>query len=520
LSLGPDSDCTTIPCMEKRDYEMLVWSLEAEAREQPALFRAKVILISLSAYLLLLGLLGGVGLISWGLFSWVRHGWRLFPTLALIGWLLAALPVLAISARMLLSRLDAPQGRALKAAEAPRLFRLIERLRSQLKAPAIHTVLLTHDFNAAIAQVPRFGLFGGHRNYLILGLPFLNTVAPKEMMAVLAHEYGHLAGSHGKLSAWIYRQRRTFASLHEHASQRREEDVINGVFATLLDRFAPYYNAYTFVLSRQNEYEADAVAGRLAGAEASAAGLVRSELLAEWLQQEFWPKLYQQAAQRANPSFMPYAAMRKIAAATMPEWASKERLQAAWQRDSGVHDTHPCLRERVQALDQPCALPPALSVTAADALLGESLASLTREFDQRWWDGEKGQWQEYHRRHTRATSRIAELSGQPMEHLDASAAQELALLLAEYQGSAAAKPVLAHLLGRSGERYPKPVYYYGRVLLDEGDSKGLDYLEEAARLSPGLANDSLRAGYAWLYEQQGEAAADQWLQQLQSLMTD
>ncbi|GAB3243905.1 M48 family metallopeptidase [Chitinimonas naiadis] len=504
--------------MEKRDYEMLVWSLEAEARDTPGLFRLKVILISLSAYLLLFGLLALAGLISWWLLGWALHSHRLFPKLACGAWLLTVLPVLFLSLRMMFTRLSTPEGRILQQQEAPRLFKLIDRLRKQLDAPPIHTVLLTREFNAAIAQIPRFGLMGGHRNYLILGLPFLNAMAPKEMMAVLAHEYGHLAGSHGKLSAWIYRQRRTFASLHEHASQRREGDLVNGIFATLLDQFAPYYNAYTFVLSRQNEYEADAISGRLAGAEASAAGLVRSELLAGWLQQQFWPKLYQQAAQRAAPSYMPFSAMRKIVGATMPEWATKEALQAAWKVDSGVHDTHPCLRERLQALDQACALPPDVSVSAADALLGEQASILAKEFDLRWWDEERANWQDYHRRYSRAGSRIDELSARSLESLDASEAQEFALLLAEYRGTAAAKPVLAHLLGRSGERYPKSIYYYGRVLLDEGDAQGLDYLEEAARLSPGLGDDCLRAGGEWLYAQQGEDAAERWLQKLSSFL--
>ena len=29
----------------------------------------------------------------------------------------------------------------------------------------------------------------------------------RRLLSVLAHEYGHLRGNHGKLSAWIYRTR-------------------------------------------------------------------------------------------------------------------------------------------------------------------------------------------------------------------------------------------------------------------------------------------------------------------------
>jgi Zn-dependent protease with chaperone function len=47
---------------------------------------------------------------------------------------------------------------------------------------------------------------------------------------------------------------------------RREKNKVNRFPAWMLDVFAPYYHAYTFVLSRQNEYDADAIARDIAGA--------------------------------------------------------------------------------------------------------------------------------------------------------------------------------------------------------------------------------------------------------------
>ena len=46
-----------------------------------------------------------------------------------------------------------------------------------------------------------------HRNHLLLGWPMLSALEPRRLFAVIAHEYGHLRGDHGKLSAWIYRTR-------------------------------------------------------------------------------------------------------------------------------------------------------------------------------------------------------------------------------------------------------------------------------------------------------------------------
>ena len=71
--------------------------------------------------------------------------------------------------------------------------------------------IIDDEFNACIVQIPRFGLFGGARNYLVIGLPLMQTLTVEQFAAVLAHEYGHLSGAHGHFSAWIYRLRVTWS---------------------------------------------------------------------------------------------------------------------------------------------------------------------------------------------------------------------------------------------------------------------------------------------------------------------
>jgi Zn-dependent protease with chaperone function len=503
--------------MEKQDYESLVWSLQSEAQDDPGVFRTKVLLISIFAYLVLFGLLAVLLLGLYFMFSMVHGNGHIVFKIFFASWVLVVAPIVWLTFRVFFAPLPVPQGREVTEAEAPQLFKMISDLRTTLLAAPIHHVLITNEFNAAIAQCPRFGLFGGYRNYLILGLPLLDAVSAEEILAVVAHEYGHLSGGHGKLGRWIYRQRFTFDVLYEHARTRRENNAVNRVVAGLLDGFAPYYNAYTFVLSRQNEYEADAMSCRIAGAEASASALIRINLLSNWLHGIFWPKLYAQSMQHETPPVMPYVAMRKLLVMTMDEWSTRERLNEVWKTESDVYDTHPCLSERVTAMDQQAALPAISKTCAADALLGRFATELVRELDGKWWAEEKDKWQKYHRRYSRSNTRIAELEKKPLAELNASEAQEFALLLVEFRSAKAAKYILEDLLGRSAERYPKPVYLYGLALLDEGDAKGLDCLEEAFRLSPSMGEDCASAGYQFLREKQNEAAAEAWLGRLRGL---
>lgn len=505
--------------MEDREYEMLVWGLQGAAQDQPEFFRIKVVLISLFAYLVLFSLLVLMVFGVYFMFVLAQGNGTFITKMLFVSFLLVAFPIVILTLRMFFARIPVPEGREISELEAPKLFKVIAGLQERLQAAPIHHVLITHEFNAAIAQCPRFGMFGGYRNYLILGLPFLYALSEEEILAVMAHEYGHLAGNHGKLSHWIYRQRSTFGVLYEHARQRRESSFVNGVFAGLLDWFGPLYNAYTFVLSRQNEYEADAVSCEIAGAPVGASALIRIELLDAWLNDSFWPKLYKQSEEHETPTFMPFSAMRKLLLLTIDEWATKERLSVAWKAESDVYDTHPCLSERVAAMEQNAVLPSVFKISAADALLGNIAMGIAREYDLKWWGDEKGKWQKYYRRFNLSKVRIAELEQQPVAQLNVSQVQELALLLVEFRSVVAAKTVLEDLLGRSGERYPKPVYFYGRALLDEGNSKGLDYLEEACKLSPAMREDCARAGYQWLCTKQNETAAENWLSRLQPALT-
>jgi Zn-dependent protease with chaperone function len=495
--------------LDEDEYEGLIRGCEAEAHNTPAAFRGKVILMSGAAYLVLFVALIAAALALYFGFKWASSSQRI-RELLIVGMAgLTLLPVFYIVLRIFFMRLQAPAGRAIRAEEAPELFAVLDRMRKTLRGPPIHHVLIDRRFNAAISQVPRWGLFGGHTNYLVLGLPYLLAVTPKEMLAVVAHEYGHLCGNHGKLSAWIYRQRRTFGALRDQIDSGVEDSFIYAGLAAALDRFAPYYNAYTFVLSRQNEYDADRTATELAGAGPNASGLIRGELLGRWMVDQFWPKFYKQAETKPQPLFKPFSSMRTAFSASYDQWATQDRLAAAWREKSDLHDTHPCLRERVDATGQSKALPLPVDVTAAQALLGPVAKRLADEFDREWWQEEKKPWEARYHYCVRSGERLQALSLQPLKGLPLHDLQELALLKAEFESPQASKPVLEHLLRQPGGPFPKPAYFYGRILLDENNHRGLDYLAEAAR-DRTLLEKVAHIGYYYLLEKSSEEAAQAW----------
>lgn len=496
--------------MSDEEFGWLVARLEAQSANGPAAFRARVLLISCAAYFMLFAffLINGA-LLYWG-YSTVRaHGFnRLAFTLTVFA--LMSLPIYYVTLRTLLMRLPPPEGRAISRTEAPVLFELLDKMRAKLAGPPIHHVLVDAEYNASICQLPRWGLIGPTVNYLVLGLPFMLGQPTAEMMATVAHEYGHLCGAHGKLQAWVYRQRQTLGAIYERVENSDNGGLWLGAMERALHAFMPYFYAYTFVLSRQDEYEADRAAGRLVGVDTAASSLIRSMLCGRWFYQDFWTTLYRQANVRERPAFMPYQSMSTAFRMSHDEWASSARLKLAWDATSDVADTHPCLRERVEALGVAARQPAPMLTSSAVSLLGRFSENLVDEFDRKWWSEQSALWAERHRHVTRSTARMLELTAVPMTSMALPDLQEMALLKAEFESSQAAKPALEHLLRQPGGPFPKAACTYGRILLEEDRHEGLEHLATAARNDKRLADEALRTGFHYLLNKRGEASAREW----------
>ena len=496
--------------MNDEEFGWLVQRLENESANAPRAFRTKVLLVSCAAHALLaVILLVILATLGFAVARWMHHGMTVAGFfVGLTG--VALLPVAGILLREFLTPLPTPAGRPVTRSEAPVLFKMLDKMRAKLKGPRIDWVLVDTEYNAAIAQLPRWGLLGPNTNYLMLGLPFMFGQSTTELMATVAHEYGHLCGDHGKLHGWIYRQRRTMTALHERLEESETASVVHAVLARAMAAFMPYFNAYTFVLSRQDEYEADRASARLAGKDVAAASLVRSQLLSTWFHHDFWSTLYRQADTRERPVFMPYQSMSTAFRMSHEEWATRARLKEALAVPSQVADTHPCLRERLDALGQPASLPEPLAKHAAGTLLGRLAEHLANEFDQSWWSAEKKDWAERHRYVKRALQRLEALRDVSLSTLPLQDLQELARLKAEFETPRDAKPVLEYLLRQPGGPFPRAAYSLGCILLDEGDRSGLDYLAMAARSNRHLTNDAMHAGYTFLLAHSDAEYAQEW----------
>lgn len=466
--------------MSETERRARVARLEAFAQRAPGAYRARLALLAALGF----GVLGGAVLLALGL------------SLGLVAVLLAISPVLLLKLakvvwipiglgwvvlRALWVRFEPPAGRTLSPEEAPALFAEVERLRRAARAPQLAGILVDDELNAAAASVPRaLGLLG-HRHYLVLGLPLMQLLDRQQLASVIAHEFGHFGGGHGRFSGWIHRVRVSWYRVLDGLAERGA--WASGPFERFFRWYAPYFDAYSFALARQNEYQADAMAARLAGPEVAATALVRVNIGAERLERDFWPSVIDANRRDAEP---PRGLQRELAQALRSPHADDEaRIASRLTAQAGVHDTHPSLAQRLQALGVvPGAVPPPAQ-SAAEVLLGDLLPVLESEFSDDWRQRVEDGWRERHRAHAADCDRLGELEGQSVR--TPAEVVEHAALVERVQPQVDAVPLYRTAV-RLAPQDAFAHYRLGVLLLERDNRAGLDLLHRARMLDPDAAD--------------------------------
>jgi Zn-dependent protease with chaperone function len=490
--------------MNPEDFEALVRRLEEQARRDPAGYRIRVLLLALSGNLYL-GTM--VLLICALLAAAIASAYYLGALGAKIALVVGVF--LWIVLRALWIRAEPPPGAELSPRSAPELFEMIDELRRRLQGPRFHRVLVTDELNAGVAQLPRMGAFGWHRNYLFIGLPLMMTLTVEQFKAVLAHEFGHLARSHGAVSNWIYRQRLRWARLMGMLEAVESSGAV--LFRPFLHWYAPYFNAYSYPLARANEFEADATSARLASPGALAAALTASSVIGRYLDERYWPRINRQADYQPQPSFTPFAGMGPDVAAGLDPRAAAEWIEHAMAIKPTLDDTHPSLQERLDALGQTARLALPATGESADRLLGPSLEGITLALDRRWQERILPAWQEHYQRMQDGRRRLAELDRRHAagEELSIEEAYDRARLTAAPGGNAGGAIEQLRALHARVPGNAEILLTLGEGLLVHDDDTGRAQVERSMELDDRciVKGCEVLRDYSWRKGLQDEARA-------------
>ncbi|HKA14839.1 MAG TPA: M48 family metalloprotease [Myxococcota bacterium] len=490
--------------MTHDEFVSLVKRLERDAARHPLSYQMRAIALGALAYAYV-ALALAMALAVLALVIWAAVFGKAVAVLAKIIWALIAFTWAVL--RSLWVRFDRPQGLALERDRFPALYAAIDEIRAALRAPRLHEVLLTDDLNAGIVQHPRLGVLGWPRNTLILGLPLLKGLSKEQAIAVIAHEFGHLAGAHGHIGAWIYRSRRSWGQLLE----RMETDNRFGsfVFRPFFRWYAPYFNAYSFVLARAQEYEADRCSAQIAGTRVAADALVSFRRASRCLDAR-WRRIWSRADDSPQPDVRAYS---ELCAADF-ELAAEDAqrlLDAALEDQTGYGDTHPCLRDRIVALGEQPRVPASLSESAAEALLGPGLAPLAEWLDRAWEQAAQKSWSAHHKEVGERRARFAELEARSHEgRLERDDAYHLAELVEQLRDPDEALRLYREILAREPQHVSAQLAV-GRLLVSRGEEAGLSHLESAIAVHHSAIAPATHAAIPFLRAGRREADEQRWM---------
>jgi tetratricopeptide (TPR) repeat protein len=495
--------------MDSSDFSVLVGRLERQADDDPRIYAIKVGFVAAFGYALI-GLIAAIVLVAGYLCIESILDGRIYKS-AVLG-CIVGIATLAAIVRALLVRIDAPEGRAITREEAPELFAVIDDVRQRTstqskgksRSVAIERVTLDGELNASICQIPRWGVFGNYANHLQIGIPLLAALSVAELKTVIAHEIGHLGGDHGKFAAWIYRQRRTWLALQRKLAEPK--NVFEQLLGVFYRRYAPYFNAYTFVLARNHEYQADQVAAWATDARVFARALVKLDLAGRFLNDVFWERFYAQVERTPQPPYLPFTMMPRALSVAQNEWLRVDWLQVGLKRFAADGDTHPSLGERLAALDVPAQLPTHTPDKTALTLLGGLGPALLRWCDEQWKASNADAWRKRHDVIKEARWKIAQYENTPAAEIKPEDVWEKSLLLLDIGQEPAAIEELRALVILD-PNLAKAQFLLGRLLLESGDEAGLQNLTLAAQRDEELLQPAGQLGYGYLMDRgrKGEA---------------
>ncbi|MBI1216854.1 MAG: M48 family metalloprotease [Alphaproteobacteria bacterium] len=498
-------------------FRQKVHDLEIDYKDKPAALRRRTVLLAFLGYgviwgsILLLVLLG-VGLAV------------VMTVLTKAGGLAAVVVMVPVGfalklAKSLLSPRYEDAGVPVTREMAPRLFAVLDRIRDKAEGPPFSRVFIITQMNAMVSRHTGWlGFFGFGPVTLSIGLPLMQAMSPGQMEAVIGHEYGHVAAKDNALGQWVYRIRSSWLSLGDRL---RTEQLW---YALRLNRFyrwfLGFFSAYSFTLSRQCEYEADAFSARMTNRKHTAQALIAMEVMTRRLSHEFWKPIWDKVKLQPEPDIAPYRQMGSFFRAPHDPADALKIIEAA---KTNYDSTHPATIDRIRALDETLAPLPPLEKSSATAFLGGLEGELAGLFDRHWRARNRQEWRAAYQQHQRWREKFSALKDRELSQMGRDELTELFQAADIMEDDAVVLAVCQEILRREPDNLAAKVNMLGLRLMTAHDESALlkldDIMRENTAYLPAACRYALR--YFTAQNRMQEAAVyqfrlDEWQYQKQA----
>jgi Zn-dependent protease with chaperone function len=375
-----------------------------------------------------------------------------------------------------------PGGRPVTNDEEPQLVHLIEKIQSQHNAPAIHRIRITEKFNIRIIRTPKNGYPFAFTNTLLIGLPLMQSLSPEELNTAIVREISHIKNIYRRTSGWFFFLRQTWCQYRiAHQEKWNPQNIIMRVFFAW---YSPLFKMLSQNAARIEELHADSYTQKYIDKVTLFEMIATAGISEYYLNNNFWPHLYNKAYKHKTPPYLPYASIEtnlhtKLDSETAETWLEKSI------NSNDSHTDIPSLRQRMANLDLKRIMMPApVMESSAHYYLADTLKTITQQMDKVWQMTHQFDWQQKFKIGEQERIQLRQLQSQVESGaLSDIKVWEYILLIKKHINENSALLLYIKIL-RLQPKDARINFDIGRTLLNNLDELGIKTLETSMEQDP------------------------------------
>ena len=281
-----------------------------------------------------------------------------------------------ISVNILSIDLTAMPGLKIKRKSAGRLFQLLDEIQAEYPQPKLHQIIVTEHHELKLIKIPHFGIPIFTHNTLVIGLPLMLTLSPKQFKCLLTREIIQYSKNRHRFANWLNQLRESWERYRIVLKQRAciGHQVLYGFFTL----YSPLYNAISLPARMTDELTADRNTLDLINSDELLSAFQAKLIARLYIERRFWPEI-----NNSNCTVRPFSWLHRTAKAALSRNNSETWLQQQNLKTDG--EDYPTLQQRMENLgSSSIKLPPDLAQTAAEHYFQNHLVKIINMSDNNW----------------------------------------------------------------------------------------------------------------------------------------
>ncbi|TXK76734.1 M48 family metalloprotease [Paenibacillus sp. N3.4] len=281
------------------------------------------------------------------------------------------------------------------------------------------------------------------------------------------------------------------------------------MFHGFLRLYAPYFNAYTFVLARANEFDADRCSAKIVGEKYAASALISLNVKGAHLNDEFWPNMFKRASEQIEAPDV-YEQMLKFLDEPVQKSEADFYCRVALHRNTNPLDTHPSLSERLKALNEEAEYDDGTAERSSQSYLS-NVAEFIEFFDKQWRADIGPEWKKRYLHYQNLQDTLSTLEkAKSTRQLTVDESLQLANMIEDLKSSEEALPYFQDLVMHEPS-LATAHFAIGRIMAKKGRREAVEHLEYCMKLDTASVPHACRVLFLYYMHIGNKAYASEYL---------